>query len=85
MSCPRREALCRGSCDWRPRIYIHADDHAPPHFHVVGPDTDLQVAIKTLQVMRGCYRAAYLAQAITWAAENQALLRAKWNEYNERD
>ena len=66
-------------------IYIYADDHAPPHFHVVGPDTNLQVAIKTLQVMRGCYRAAYLAQAITWAAENQALLRAKWSEYNERD
>ena len=58
---------------------------APPHFHVVGPDTDLQVAIKTLQVMRGRYRAEYLAQAITWAAENQALLRAKWSEYNERD
>jgi hypothetical protein len=67
-------------------IYIYADDHAPPHFHVRGPDTDCQVAIETLQIMRGhCRRPAEYAQAITWAAENQALLRAKWSEYNERD
>jgi hypothetical protein len=43
------------------------------------------VAIETLQVMRGRYRAADLASAINWAAENQALLRAKWTEYNEQD
>jgi hypothetical protein len=67
------------------RIYVHADDHAPPHFHVVGPDTDIQVAIETLQVIRGRYRPTDLAQAISWAAENQPLLRAKWSEYNERD
>ena len=66
-------------------IYVHADDHAPPHFHVVGPNTDIQVEIETLQVMRGRFRATDLAQAISWAAENRALLRAKWREYNERD
>jgi hypothetical protein len=66
-------------------IYIYADDHAPPHFHVRGPNTDCQVSIETLQVMRGRYRRADLAEAVTWAAENQALLRAKWSEYNERD
>jgi hypothetical protein len=66
-------------------IYVHADDHAPPHFHVVGADTNIQVTIETLQVMRGRFRPADLASAISWAAENQTLLRAKWNEYNERD
>jgi Domain of unknown function (DUF4160) len=66
-------------------IYIYADDEAPPHFHVKGPGTDVKVAIETLQVMRGRYRRGDLAQAISWAAENQALLRAKWSEYNERD
>jgi Domain of unknown function (DUF4160) len=66
-------------------IYVYADDHAPPHFHVVGSDTDVQVAIETLQVMRGRYRARDLAEALSWAAGNQALLRAKWSEYNERD
>jgi hypothetical protein len=68
-------------------IHIYADDHAPPHFHVRGPDTDVQVEIETLRVMRGRYPATHLAQAISWAAEaeNRALLRAKWGEYNERD
>jgi hypothetical protein len=47
----------------------------------------VQVEIETLRVMRGEYRAGDLAQAIAWAAEadNQALLRAKWSELNERD
>jgi hypothetical protein len=40
-------------------IYIHADDHAPPHFHVVGPDTDVKVAIETLQVIRAGSRAPH--------------------------
>jgi hypothetical protein len=76
---PRIARLARVS------IYIRADDHAPPHFHVVGPDTDIQVSIGTLQVMRGAFRPADLAQAIGWAAENRELLAAKWSEFNERD
>ena len=66
-------------------IHIYADDHAPPHFHVRGADTNVQVEIETLQVMRGNYKAAALAEAIGWAAANQPLLRARWSELNERD
>lgn len=66
-------------------IYIHADDHAPPHFHVSGPNSNVQVEIETLRVMRGEYLRSDLAHAIAWAADNQALLRAKWKEFNERD
>jgi hypothetical protein len=66
-------------------IYIYADDHAPPHFHILGPNSDVQVEIRTLRVMRGEYRAVDLAEAIEWAARNQALLLAKWSELNERD
>jgi hypothetical protein len=66
-------------------IYVYADDHAPPHFHVRGSDSNVQVEIRTLRVMRGEYRRGDLAEAIAWAADNQALLRAKWNEFNERD
>ena len=66
-------------------IYIHADDHAPPHFHVVGPDANFIVSIERLHVIRGQYKATALAEAIDWAARNQPLLRIKWNEFNERD
>jgi hypothetical protein len=66
-------------------IYIYADDHAPPHFHILGPHSDVQVEIETLRVMRGEYRAVDLAEAIQWAAQNQQLLLTKWRELNERD
>jgi hypothetical protein len=67
-------------------IYIYADDDdGPPHFHIRGPDSDAKIAIETLQLMRGEYGRKDLAQAIAWAADNQALLRAKWKELNERD
>jgi hypothetical protein len=61
------------------------DDHAPPHFHVVGPDIDVQVAIETLQAIRGRFKGTALAEAMAWAAENRTLLLAKWSEFNERD
>jgi hypothetical protein len=66
-------------------IHIYADDHAPPHFHVRGAEINVQVEIETLQVMRGNCKAAALAEAITWAAANQLVLRAKWSVLNERD
>jgi hypothetical protein len=59
--------------------------NAPPHFHVVGPDIDVQVAIETLQVIRGRFKGTALAEAMAWAAENRTLLLAKWSEFNERD
>ncbi len=66
-------------------IYIYPDDHAPPHFHVRGPHSNIQIEIKTLQVLRGSYRPVDLAEAITWAARHQPLLREKWREFNERE
>jgi hypothetical protein len=66
-------------------IYIHADDHAPPHFHARGPNTDIQISIETLQIMRGHFTRAAFAETTAWAASNQPLLRTKWNEINERD
>jgi hypothetical protein len=66
-------------------IYVYADDEAPPHFHVLGPNSDVKVETRTLRVMRGEYRRSDLAEAIAWAARNQALLLAKWSELNERD
>lgn len=65
-------------------LYIYADDHAPPHFHAVGPHTDVQIEIETLQALRGRYHRIDLVEAVTWAAQNQSLLRAKWNEFNDR-
>ena len=68
-------------------IYIYADDEAPPHFHIRGPNSNAKIEIETLRVMRGEYRRSDLAEAVEWARHesSQTLLRAKWKEYNERD
>jgi hypothetical protein len=54
-------------------------DHNPPHFHVLGREGAAQVSIETLEVIAMSGRVD-LREALEWAAENRALLRAKWNE-----
>lgn len=54
-------------------------DHNPPHFHVLGRDGAAQVAIETLEVIAMTGRVD-LREALEWAAQNRALLQAKWNE-----
>ena len=66
-------------------IYVYADDHAPPHFHLLSASSDVQVRLDNLQVMQGSYSKRELAEALRWAAQNRDLLTAKWSEYNERD
>jgi hypothetical protein len=29
-------------------LFVYAGDHAPPHFHVLGPDTDAVIDIRSL-------------------------------------
>jgi hypothetical protein len=66
-------------------IYVHADEHAPPHFHVWGPNSDAQVRIDNLQIMNGQIHRADQREIFNWAFDNQGLLQSKWDEYNERD
>ncbi|MBA5777081.1 DUF4160 domain-containing protein [Stappia sp. F7233] len=64
---------------------MYADDHAPPHFHVLSADGGYMVDIATLAIIRGTAPAGHSDGALEWAAANKALLTAKWDEYNERD
>lgn len=57
-------------------------DHPPPHFHVLGRDGAAQVRIDTLEVIASSGRID-LYEALEWAAENRALLEAKWRELSE--
>ena len=54
-------------------------DHNPPHFHVLGREGAAQVRIDTLEVMELSGKVD-LREALTWAAENRAVLEARWNE-----
>lgn len=68
-------------------IYIHAvpREHPPPHFHIVGPEFDVAVEIRTPRIMEGRYRPQDLAEALDWAAVNIEGLLAHWERINERD
>ncbi len=62
-------------------IALYFADHNPPHFHVLGREGAAQVRIDTLEVMAQS-GAIDLREALAWAAENRAMLEAKWQEYS---
>ena len=66
-------------------LRMYADDHRPPHFHVVGPDFQVLVRISDLAVIAGEARPRQIAEAMDWARGRQEMLALKWLELNERD
>jgi hypothetical protein len=68
-------------------IYIYAAprEHPPPHFHIVGPETNVSIEIATLRVVEGKYRPQDVGDLMAWAAANLPELLALWELYNERD
>ncbi|HMT43554.1 MAG TPA: DUF4160 domain-containing protein [Chakrabartia sp.] len=62
-------------------IALYFADHNPPHFHVLGREGAAQVRIDTLEVMAQS-GAIDVREALAWAAENRAMLEAKWAEYS---
>lgn len=65
-------------------IRMYADDHRPPHFHIVAPDFQVLVRISDLAVIAGEARAGDLGEALAWAREHREFLALKWAELNER-
>lgn len=65
-------------------LRLYADDHHPPHFHIVGPEFQLLVRLSDLTTLAGEARASDIVEVLAWARENQSLLARKWAELNER-
>jgi Domain of unknown function (DUF4160) len=65
-------------------VRIYADDHRPPHFHIVAPDFQVLVRISDLRVIAGEARPAQIAEVLAWARERRESLALKWAELNER-
>lgn len=66
-------------------LRMYADEHRPPHFHIVGPDFQVVVRIADLAVIAGRARRSQIAEALQWAAGNREVLALKWVELTERD
>jgi hypothetical protein len=65
-------------------LRMYADDHYPPHFHIVSPDFQVLVRISDLAVIEGDARASEIAEALAWARKHRDTLALKWAELNER-
>ena len=65
-------------------VRMYADDHRPPHFHIVGPDFQVLVRISDLAVIAGDARPAQIAEVIAWARAHLESLALEWAELNER-
>ena len=65
-------------------VRMYADDHRPPHFHIVAPDFQVLVRISDLRTIAGEARPAQIAEAIAWARAHRKSLALKWAELNER-
>ena len=65
-------------------VRMYADDHRPPHFHIVAPDFQVLVRISDLRVIAGEARPDRIAEALAWARERRESLALKWAELNER-
>ena len=67
-------------------ILVQYHDHAPPHFHAKMAGQEAQIAILTLEVLRGSLAAPRLRKALAWAGEHQGDLAMHWrNAQNDKE
>ena len=65
-------------------IRMYADDHHPPHFHIVDADFQVLMRISDMAIIAGAARKNQIAEALAWAKSNRDLLALKWIELTER-
>ena len=65
----------------QPRVRINANDHSPPHFHVLLNDgREAWVTIAELKIVYGKVQAREIAEVLAWADINRDMLAAKFEE-----
>jgi hypothetical protein len=65
-------------------IRIFADDHNPPHFHIVTPDHAVTILISDFSILAGEIDRRSLDTALEWARRNKEALENEWTRLNER-
>lgn len=66
-------------------IRVYANDHLPPHFHILSADNEALVEIATLAVLAGSLPTGKNGRAARdWAKNNIDAIAAEWNRVNPR-
>ena len=66
------------------KIQFFAQEHPPPHFHVVFAEHRAQSEIRTLRVLKGSLPPAKLAAVLAWAEPRQETLMRTWQTVVEK-
>lgn len=59
-------------------ICLYFRDHNPPHFHAYYAEFEAEIAIESLQVLRGRLPPRALGLVMEWAVQRRAELRRAW-------
>ena len=65
-------------------IRVYANDHLPPHFHIVNPDFEALIVIEDFSTYAGFLKGSAGKGAMEWARANVATIKAEWNRINPR-
>ncbi|MFT4185004.1 MAG: DUF4160 domain-containing protein [Rhizobium sp.] len=63
-------------------IRMFANDHNPPHFHIVTADYQISVLLSDFSAMAGSMDRKSLSTALEWAAKNKEVLENEWKRLN---
>jgi hypothetical protein len=64
-------------------IYMHFNEHNPPHFHAEYNEFNAAIAIKTLGLLDGKLPSKVMSLVVEWAQDHQEELLENWNSLNE--
>jgi hypothetical protein len=65
-------------------IRMYADDHRPPHVHLVSPDFEVLVGLSDGAIIAGMAQRAEIRRALEWVAAHRDGLMLQWKALNER-
>ena len=65
-------------------IRVYANDHLPPHFHIINPDFEALIVIEDFSTYAGSLKGPAGKDAMAWARDNTATIKAEWNRINPR-
>lgn len=65
-------------------IYMHFNDHLPPHFHAEYGEFEAVYTIEMLDTLRGNLPRRAHSMVVEWALAHRAELRANWDRAREQ-
>lgn len=56
-------------------IRVYANDHLPPHFHIVNPDFEALIVIEDFSIYAGFLKGTAAKDAMEWARANVSMIK----------